>query len=210
MYTSFSAATLLSLPLLSLAITITSPAQNAKWDITQSNTITWTSVSTDPQTINIEIVNFSKFPTYNKTIATNVKTSANSFVNPANNVDGQTGTGFQINFSGTQDGNTGILAQSQQVTFVNGGGSSSSSSSTSSGSTTLTSPTTAPYPIPSGSGNGTATGTGSMPGSTGGSTTGAGGSSPSQFPGAASNVQRSLGGVLGVAVAAVGVAAMLA
>lgn len=198
----YTAAVLASLLSSALAISITSPPQNYVQDSTQPQRIVWTSVNTDPPTINIELVNFSKFPNFNKTIATNVQTSAGFFVNPANNDDGQTGTGFQINFVGTQGDNLGIVAQSQQFQLVNGGGSSSSASGSSSGTTEL--PTTTPLPSGTGSApfpiNGTTTG--GSPGATGGAG-GAGGTSspsPSNFPGAASGLERSVGAVAAVAL----------
>ncbi|KAL9624718.1 MAG: hypothetical protein Q9160_001072 [Pyrenula sp. 1 TL-2023] len=138
-----TASTLLSLLTTALAITITSPPASFTQDTTQPQRITWTSVSTDPSTLTIQLVNLSKFPNYNKTLATGISTSTGFFINPANNDDSQTGTGFQINLLGAQGPSpAGILAQSQQFTLVNGAGSSSSSSSsrTTSG-TTLSSST---------------------------------------------------------------------
>jgi len=114
---------------LALAVTVTSPDNTTTWNDSGSNTIKWTSVSTDPSTLNIVLINNAVFPNTQTTIASNVQTSLGSYT--VNSLTGN-GVGYQVNLMATT--NDQILAQSGQFTLSNsspasGGGSSSMSSS---------------------------------------------------------------------------------
>ncbi|MCJ1434496.1 hypothetical protein MMC27_003865 [Xylographa pallens] len=120
---------------LALAVTVTSPDNTTTWNDSGSNTIKWTSVSTDPSTLNIVLINNAVFPNTQTTIASNVQTSLGSYT--VNSLTGN-GVGYQVNLMATT--NDQILAQSGHFTLSNsspasGGGSSSSASMSSSTST---------------------------------------------------------------------------
>ncbi|MCJ1321983.1 hypothetical protein MMC15_007328 [Xylographa vitiligo] len=132
---------------MALALNVTSPDNTTTWNDSGSNTIKWTSVSTDPSTMNIVLVNNVVNPSTQTTIASNVQTSSGSYT--VSSLIGN-GAGYQVNLMATT--NSQILAQSDQFTLSNtspasGGGSSSSasifsstsSSAASSSSTSLTS-----------------------------------------------------------------------
>lgn len=121
------------------ALQVNSPAMGAVLDLSKSNTVTWSTVSTDPSTFNLVLVNNHVNPSFKLAIASNVKSSSGSYtVSPQSGVS--PGDGYQFNLESTDPQNTGILAQSQQFTVASSGsatsgGSASSASSTSSAST---------------------------------------------------------------------------
>ncbi|MCJ1398335.1 Mucin-21 [Xylographa trunciseda] len=119
-----------------LAIVVTSPDDTTTWSDSGKNTIKWTSVNTDPSTVNIVLINNAVYPNTAMNIASNIQTSSGSYT-----VDSLTGTGggFQINLMSTT--NDQILAQSKNFTLSNtspasGGGSSVSSASMTSSTST--------------------------------------------------------------------------
>jgi len=119
-----------------LAIQVTSPTNGTQWKDHDSNTITWTSVSSDPSSLSIFLVNEQVNPPVNISLATNIQTSLGTYT--VDNLTGS-GAGYQINLVGTE--NNGILAQSQQFELETGGGSSSSATTGASSTATATSGT---------------------------------------------------------------------
>ncbi|GKZ21930.1 hypothetical protein AbraIFM66951_007301 [Aspergillus brasiliensis] len=126
------------------ALEVTSPKKGEDVDLSGSFTVTWDSVSTDPSTFDLYLVNNAVYPSVEKKVASNVDTSKGSYT--VSGLSGVTdGNGYQINFLSTSTQNSGILAQSQQFTVEGGSSSStttasaslttSASTSTSSGST---------------------------------------------------------------------------
>ncbi|MCJ1281058.1 hypothetical protein MMC26_000376 [Xylographa opegraphella] len=127
---------------MALALMVTSPDNTTTWNDSGSNTIKWTSVSTDPSTLDIVLINNAVYPNTKTTIASNVQTSAGSY--DVKSLTGN-GEGYQVNLMSTT--NDQILAQSGQFTLSNsspasGGGSSSSVSMPSSTSTSATTSST--------------------------------------------------------------------
>ncbi|KAF7909655.1 uncharacterized protein EAF01_003373 [Botrytis porri] len=130
------------------AINITSPSTNGEWDLSDgAQTITWTSVSTDPQTVDIYLVHMASNPPLSDVLFTNVDINKGS--ESVSGLQLPTGGNYQINFVSPGKAEQ-ILAQSQQFT-VNGvassasstlagyTGSASASSTTSTGTSTFTS-----------------------------------------------------------------------
>ncbi|KAL3472472.1 Ser-Thr-rich glycosyl-phosphatidyl-inositol-anchored membrane family-domain-containing protein [Aspergillus californicus] len=121
------------------ALSVTEPKKNAEIDPSDSFTVKWDSVSTDPTSFDLYLVNNNVYPPVDEKIASDIDTSDGSYT-----VDGisdlTNGGGYQINLFSNEDLNTGILAQSQQFNVT--GADSSSSSTTSTTSTTSTSTST--------------------------------------------------------------------
>ncbi|EYE95128.1 GPI anchored serine-threonine rich family protein, partial [Aspergillus ruber CBS 135680] len=112
------------------ALSITSPEKHDDVDLSKSTTIEWNSVSSDPSSFDIYLVNMNGYPNVNKLVAENVKTSDNSYtLKDLAGIDN--GSGFQINFMSNDDKNTGILAQSAQFNVESSDSASTSASLTS-------------------------------------------------------------------------------
>ncbi|KAB8296065.1 hypothetical protein EYC80_008872 [Monilinia laxa] len=106
------------------AINITSPSTNGEWDLsTGAQTITWSSVSTDPTTVDIYLVHMASNPPLSDKLFTNVDITKGS--ETVSGLQLPTGGNYQINFVSPGKPEQ-ILAQSQQFT-VNGVASSASS-----------------------------------------------------------------------------------
>ncbi|KKK13925.1 hypothetical protein ARAM_001526 [Aspergillus rambellii] len=134
----FFLQSLLPLAVSVAALSVVEPKEGADIDASDSFTVKWTSVSTDPSSFDLYIVNNAVYPPVETKIASDVETSEGSYT--VDNVSGITkGHGYQINLLSDSAQNSGILAQSQQFNIT--GAASSSSSSTSSSSTTSTSST---------------------------------------------------------------------
>lgn len=149
----FTVATLVALAASASALQVTYPGKDAKLDLTKDNKIEWNSVSTDPSTVDIYLVDNSVYPTVNTKIASGVDTSKGSYTFDLKGV--KAGSGYQINLVSDDAQNTGILAQSQQfdvteagststsaVTFTDTTTGASTSSTASGSSTTLSTSTT--------------------------------------------------------------------
>ncbi|KJK64577.1 Ser-Thr-rich glycosyl-phosphatidyl-inositol-anchored membrane family protein [Aspergillus parasiticus SU-1] len=105
----FQIASIVAYAATSLAVTITSPQNGDKVDLSKPYTIKWTTVPSDPEQVNIVLKNQT---TSEKEIAKNVKTSDGKYT--IDSIwDIETGTGYQFNFISNSTKNTGILAQSQ-------------------------------------------------------------------------------------------------
>ncbi|KAI9369675.1 Ser-Thr-rich glycosyl-phosphatidyl-inositol-anchored membrane family-domain-containing protein [Aspergillus egyptiacus] len=134
------ASSLLPLAVSVGALQVTQPEKGAEIDPSSSFTVKWDSVSTDPSSFNLYLVNNAVYPSVEKKIASDVDTSDGSYT-----VDGISGLentgGYQINLFSNSEHNSGILAQSEQ--FNVSAAESTSSSTTSSVSATSTSTSTA-------------------------------------------------------------------
>ncbi|ATZ52682.1 hypothetical protein BCIN_08g03320 [Botrytis cinerea B05.10] len=164
------------------AINITSPSTNGEWDLSDgAQTITWTSVSTDPQTVDIYLVHMASNPPLSDVLFTNVDISKGS--ESVSGLQLPTGGNYQINFVSPGKAEQ-ILAQSQQFT-VNGVASSASSTlagytgSASSTTSTATSTFTSTGSSTTVTGTTTSTGTGLVTSASAASQTSSGSSSSS-------------------------------
>ncbi|BCS11007.1 hypothetical protein ALUC_40347A [Aspergillus luchuensis] len=111
------------------ALEVTSPKKGEDVDLSSSFTVTWDTVSTDPSTFDLYLVNNAVYPTVEKKVASDVDTSKGSYT--VSGLSGVTdGSGYQINLLSTSSTNSGILAQSEQFT-VEGGSSSTTTASAS-------------------------------------------------------------------------------
>jgi hypothetical protein len=150
-----------------LAITVTSPVEGAFWDASKSSqSVSWTSVSSDPNSFDISLVNMVRFylflpcqhscsrfirsfyaaaficsrqvvfPNINIVLQQGVSTSSGSATVNAPSSGWPTGQGFQINLLQTNPTGVGILAQSKQFNITGIPSSSSSSVSSLSRSST--------------------------------------------------------------------------
>ncbi|KAJ0419930.1 Ser-Thr-rich glycosyl-phosphatidyl-inositol-anchored membrane family-domain-containing protein [Aspergillus carlsbadensis] len=122
------------------ALKVTEPKKNVEVDPSSSFTVKWDSVSTDPSTFDLYLVNNAVYPPVDKKIATDIDTSDGSYT--VDSIAGLTdGPGYQINLFSNEEHNTGILAQSQQFNMTGSDDSSSSSSATPTSTSTSTSST---------------------------------------------------------------------
>lgn len=106
---------LLSLGLFALsasAIEITSPTKNSEVDLSAGVTVTWSTVSTDPKSAHLFLVNMAGGHTpFNKDLG-EVDLSKGSIT--VKGLDAPNDESYQFNFQSTDSHNTGILAQSAQ------------------------------------------------------------------------------------------------
>ncbi|KAL4758190.1 GPI anchored serine-threonine rich family protein [Aspergillus foveolatus] len=123
------ASSLLPLAVSVGALQVTEPEKGAEIDPSSSFTVKWDSVSTDPSSFDLYLVNNAVYPSVEKKIASDVDTSEGSYT-----VDGvsglENGGGYQINLFSNSGHNTGILAQSEQFNVTGTDSTSSSTSST--------------------------------------------------------------------------------
>jgi Ser-Thr-rich glycosyl-phosphatidyl-inositol-anchored membrane family len=131
MQLTLSVPAFLALVASTLALQVTAPAEMSNLDLSVDNTISWASVSSDPDSFNIVLTNMNVNPPVRINIASNVDTSSGSY--DFSGVEGATpGGNYRINLEGTESSNQGILAQSGQFTVAAVGASSTSSASFSS------------------------------------------------------------------------------
>ncbi|KAJ5482271.1 Cell wall beta-glucan synthesis [Penicillium sp. IBT 31633x] len=116
------------------ALNITEPTKGDDLDVTNSFTVKWSSVNTDPSTVDIVLVNNHIYPNFEQTLASDIDTSKGSYT-ASGLKDVTHGSGFQINLMSTSKENTGILAQSQQFEVTEPAKSSSEASTTGTSST---------------------------------------------------------------------------
>ncbi|RSH93230.1 hypothetical protein EHS25_007584 [Saitozyma podzolica] len=141
------AATLLALVSQISAIQVTSPSSSTVWSSgTSGQTVSWQSVSTDPTSFVIQLVNQAGFLSNSPvTLTANQSTGSSNVVNSATvtypSGSWPVGTAFQINLMSSSNSNAAILAQSQQFNITSSGSTaasgSSSASSSASGPTTI-------------------------------------------------------------------------
>ncbi|KGO69238.1 Cell wall beta-glucan synthesis [Penicillium italicum] len=118
---------LVALAATAAALTVTSPRIGEKIDPDMPLTIKWQSVTTDPETFSIELVNQNVYPPTTTVVAEDIDTSKGSYTVKAKTfTDVDDGKGYQINFLSPT---SGILAQSQQFRVTEPGEIASSASS---------------------------------------------------------------------------------
>ncbi|KAK1751451.1 Ser-Thr-rich glycosyl-phosphatidyl-inositol-anchored membrane family-domain-containing protein [Echria macrotheca] len=154
--------------LLTAAIQITSPTKNAELPSSESVTITWTTVSSDPSRAKLVLVNMasgSGTGPLSVPLADDVDLSAQK-ITVTLPEDAKTAEGYQFNFVSVEKGNAGgILAQSEMFEVVpSSGDNKSETTGTKTATATGTGSVTA-------TATGTATGTGTATAATGASTT---------------------------------------
>ncbi|KAK1707649.1 hypothetical protein BDP67DRAFT_526806 [Colletotrichum lupini] len=140
------------------AVKVTKPAKGDDWDLSKTNEITWETVSSDPKSFEIVIVNQSGYPEVSETIAT-VQAADGKYELKGAKV--AAGDAYRINLVSVDPQNSGILAQSNEFSFT---GSDDSSSASASGSATASasasgSAATASATVTTGSATASASGT---------------------------------------------------
>jgi cobalamin biosynthesis Mg chelatase CobN len=114
------------------AILVTSPTKDQKLDFSKSIEVKWTSVSTDPKTFQLVLVDQSTMNPI--TVEAEVKTSDNKYT--LTNFVATPGAKYKFNFLSNDPMNTGILAQSETFEISKSG--STESSTTEASTTTST------------------------------------------------------------------------
>lgn len=110
--------TLLALALSASAIKLTSPTKDQTIDLSTPFTVTWETVSSDPQSAHLFLVNMASGHTpYSKDLGPVDLNKGSATVSIA---DVPADKGFQFNLQSVQKENTGILAQSEQFAVVEG------------------------------------------------------------------------------------------
>ncbi|KAI3532378.1 developmentally Regulated MAPK Interacting protein [Colletotrichum filicis] len=127
---SKSAVAITSFLAIAEAVKVTKPAKGDDWDLSKTNEITWETVSSDPKSFEIVIVNQSGYPEVSETIAT-VQAADGKYELKGAKV--AAGDAYRINLVSVDPQNSGILAQSNEFSFT---GSDDSSSASASGSAT--------------------------------------------------------------------------
>ncbi|KAK2610196.1 hypothetical protein N8I77_003647 [Diaporthe amygdali] len=110
------------------AITITEPQQGAKLDFSGSNTISWTSVDTDPVSFEIVLVSPNNSTIAQSVITNSVNTTENKYT--FSNFVTPVGDNYQVNFLGNVGTSRGIISQSQTFAVTKSGVESTGTSST--------------------------------------------------------------------------------
>lgn len=108
------------------AITITEPQQGAKLDFSGSNTISWTSVETDPVSFEIVLVSPNNSTIAQSVITDSVNTTENKYT--FSNFVTPVGDNYQINLIGNVGTNKGIISQSQTFAVTKSGVASTTTS----------------------------------------------------------------------------------
>ena len=100
---------------------MTQPTDGTSWDFSQSNTIEWTSVSTDQTSFKLVLVNHkdSGGPS-ESTLAETVKTADNKYT--ISNVVAEPGDKYTIRLISLDKTNSGQLAESHQFNVTKSGG----------------------------------------------------------------------------------------
>lgn len=101
------------------AVKVTKPAKGDDWDLSKTNEITWETVSSDPKSFEIVIVNQSGYPEVSETIAT-VQAADGKYELKGAKV--AAGDAYRINLVSTDPQNSGILAQSNEFSFTGSDG----------------------------------------------------------------------------------------
>lgn len=134
MRAQFAALVALAAPL--HAITITSPSKNDVVDLSAGVTVKWSTVSTDPTSAHLVLVNMASGNTpYEKDLG-EVDLSKGSLVVTEKDVPAD--EGYQFNFESVATQNTGILAQSEQFEVKASSGDDDDDESSSSSATSAT------------------------------------------------------------------------
>ncbi|RDW87071.1 GPI anchored serine-threonine rich family protein [Aspergillus mulundensis] len=135
------ASSLLPLAVSVGALQVTQPEKGAEIDPSDSFTVKWDSVSTDPSSFDLYLVNNAVYPSVEKKIASDVDTSDGSYI--IDSISGlEKAGGYQINLFSNEAHNTGILAQSEQFNVTSSDTTSSSSATPTSTSTSTSTSST--------------------------------------------------------------------
>lgn len=102
------------------AITITAPALDASWDFSQTNTIEWTSVSTDPANFSIVLVNNQPASGPELTTMADLVNTSDQKYSFTNFVT-TPGPDHVIRFVGVGASDSGVLAESQEFNITKSG-----------------------------------------------------------------------------------------
>ncbi|KAK2015856.1 hypothetical protein LZ32DRAFT_125728 [Colletotrichum eremochloae] len=113
----FSKTTIAITSLLALAeaVKVTQPAKGDDWDLSKTNEITWETVSSDPKSFEIVLINQSSYPGVSQTIA---KVNAADGKYDLKDVKVAAGDAYRINLVSTDPQNSGILAQSEEFSLT--------------------------------------------------------------------------------------------
>lgn len=133
----FKASILAALVASVAALQVNSPAKDAQVDFSKDVTVTWSSVSSDPSSFSVQLVNMAVNPSVTVNIQDGVKTSDGSYTIKAGSVTPAEGKAYQINLVSKETNNSGILAQSQQFSVTSSASASSSTAPSSSAASTL-------------------------------------------------------------------------
>ncbi|KAH8427744.1 GPI anchored serine-threonine rich family protein [Aspergillus melleus] len=125
-----------------VALTVTSPSNGAKVDLSKEYEIKWKSVQSDQPKFTINLVNMNG-SSANKEIAKDIDASQGSVkIDPVWGIP--KGPGYQLNFISRDKMNTGILAQSQQFEVTKVADPPKNKTTTTSSSSSATESTAAP------------------------------------------------------------------
>ncbi|KAK1773534.1 hypothetical protein QBC45DRAFT_427468 [Copromyces sp. CBS 386.78] len=105
--------------IISTALKITEPKEKAQWDLSQTNTIKWDHVDSDPETFQLVLVNHKTGGEESFTIEDKVKTSDGEY--KLTNFVAAPGSTYSIKAYGTEKTNNGQLAESQTFNVTKSG-----------------------------------------------------------------------------------------
>jgi hypothetical protein len=108
-----------------VAILVETPAKDAQLDFSKAVEITWSSVSTDPDTFEIDLVDQTTMGSI--VIASSVNTADGKYT--FTNFVAGPGPKYRFNLIAKTASNTGILAQSQEFAIIKSGGKAASNPS---------------------------------------------------------------------------------
>ncbi|KAK3339566.1 hypothetical protein B0H65DRAFT_303710 [Neurospora tetraspora] len=115
----FMIATVAAFAATAAALKITEPQENAQWDLSQTNTIKWDHVDSDPATFQLVLVNHITGGEDDVTIDDKVKTSDGEY--KLTNFVAAPGATYSIKAFGTEKTNSGQLAESQTFNVTKSG-----------------------------------------------------------------------------------------
>ncbi|CCC07084.1 hypothetical protein SMACR_01108 [Sordaria macrospora] len=124
----FMIATVAAFAATATALKITEPKEKAQWDLSQTNTIKWEHVDSDPETFQLVLVNHKTGGEEPFTIEDKVKTSDGEY--KLTNFVAAPGSTYSIKAYGTEKTNNGQLSESQTFNVTKSGVAATSSTST--------------------------------------------------------------------------------
>ncbi|KAK3400291.1 hypothetical protein B0T20DRAFT_181563 [Sordaria brevicollis] len=124
----FMIATVAAFAATATALKITEPKENDKWDLSQTNTIKWEHVDTDPEEFKLVLVNSKTGGEQPFDIDDDVETKKGEY--KLTNFVAEPGATYKIKAYGTESTNRGQLAESQTFNVTKSGVAATSSTST--------------------------------------------------------------------------------
>ena len=109
------------------AIQVTTPAVGALVDLSKDVNVAWTTVSTDPTSFSLFLVNNVRYPPSSVKIADGVSTSARNYTIKGGSISATSGSGYQISVQNVTPGQLGTLALSGQFNITGAAASGSGS-----------------------------------------------------------------------------------